>query len=382
MPAMRSRPFESAASELVDESLHPIEQLEILEQKARELSSQGDADAVIECRIKQFCLQRVLCHLHDFPLQPIIRAQASLAEAYAEGGYFSQAREHLAQAREVCSGGIYDDAQCRRLQADLLAAEGAVSLAEGQLQAAEKVLMEAAHVGREACGETDDRAARVHLLLGKTAQQRGNHDKAMDHFESAWEAHEATEGGNGEGTLRARLRVAEAQQAAGRLETAIETQQDVVRRLDGNASLTPLLVESACQLARWLETQGQDREALEALSTAETALGNNSSPEDPMIVDVKRDAALLHLKLGDHDTALQYLNDVHFLERRIHGSQSSNVARTLKALGTVHLVRRNFEEAERALLQALRIFETDHPQNTALIRDIHGKLANIASAAA
>eukprot|EP00438_Fugacium_kawagutii_P024243 Skav223104 [mRNA] locus=scaffold419:644455:647044:+ [translate_table: standard] len=118
--------LESAAAELVDESgsLHPLEQLEILAAKADELKSKGETDAVIECRIKQLTLQKVLSHLHRFPLQSVIQAQAALAEAYGQGGYFAQ----------VCNGGIYGDLQCRRLQADLLASEGSICVAEGQLE--------------------------------------------------------------------------------------------------------------------------------------------------------------------------------------------------------------------------------------------------------
>merc|ERR1712118_417535 len=86
-----------------------------------------------------------------------------------------------------------------------------------------------------------------------------------------------------------------------------------------------------------------------------------------------------YLKLGDHDTALQYLNDVHYFERCLHGSQSINVARTLKALGTVHMVKRNLDDAENCLSQALRIFEAEYPPNQAIIRDIHAKLNSLAS---
>ncbi|CAE8692178.1 unnamed protein product, partial [Polarella glacialis] len=247
------------------QSAHPLEQLEILEQKVKELTAHGDTDAVIECRIKQLCLHRVLAYLHDFPLQPLIRAQAALAEAYAAGHYFPQAREHLSKARDVTSGGIYDDAQCLRLQADLLAAEGSVNLAEGRLEAAERVLTESARVGREARGELDQQTAHVHLLLGQVAQQRGYHDKSVDHFSAAWEVHEALDGAEAEPTLRARLRVAEAEYAAGRMEEAMGTMRKVVEALKQcrEPGSPPLLIESASQLARWLEAEGRDREALE-----------------------------------------------------------------------------------------------------------------------
>lgn len=260
-----------------------------------------------------------------------------------------------------------------------MTSEGAVHLVEGKLEAAERALLESARLGRETRGEIDVRAAQAHTLLGKVAMQRSDAERAIDYFSTAWEVNEALHGSDGEPTLRTRLLVAEAEYAAGKLEEAIQTQQAVVDHWKQQTPPPLVVVEAAAQLARWLEAESRDKLALEALQTAELAVRENLGPEDAQVVDVKRDLALLHLKLGDHDTALQYLNDVHYLERRLHGSQSTNVARTLKALGTVHLVRRNFDESEQCLLQALRIFESDYPPNTALIRDIHAKLATIAS---
>eukprot|EP00971_Amphidinium_carterae_P157493 3122291-Amphidinium_carterae.1 len=119
-------PFTSAASELVNEGLHPLAQLEHLDAKAKELEKQNDFDAVIECRIKQLCLQNLLVNLYRFPLMPFLKAEVALAESYAAGGFFKQARKHLACAREGATdvrgqGGshIPSDAQCQRLQADI-----------------------------------------------------------------------------------------------------------------------------------------------------------------------------------------------------------------------------------------------------------------------
>merc|ERR1712032_679390 len=99
--------------------------------------------------------------------------------------------------------------------------------------------------------------------------------------------------------------------------------------------------------------------------------------EDVKVVDVKRDIALLHLRLDNHVAALEYLQHVEYLERRLHGSQSPNVARTLKALGTVHMVQYNMHKADQCLQQALRIFESDYPPNKEIIRDIRSKLHSI-----
>jgi tetratricopeptide (TPR) repeat protein len=371
-------PFESAASELVCESAHPLEQLQLLDTNARDLEKLGDKDAVVECRIKQKALHQVLVYLYGFPLQPLVRAQAVLAEAYAAGGYFQQAHEHLAKAREVSSGGIYDDAQCQRLQIDLLIAEGAVRLAQDQYDAAQDTLEDSARLLREVLGELDVRAARIHVMLARIARHRQQYLQAIEYLSAAWEVRSHCDGADGEEAIRLHLQIAELEYLAGRVSDAVDRQAKVienVRRLDD----AELLVESTSVLARWLEALGKNREALQAWQVAEEAVATNFGDEDKKSIEVKRDVALLHLKLDDHETALRYLNDVHYFERRLHGSQSTSVARTLKALGTVHMVRRNLEEAERCLLQSLRIFEAEHPTHAAIVKDIHAKLASIAA---
>jgi len=93
-PSTSGKPFESCAAELVDESLHPLAQLEALEEKVKDLEALNDLDAVIECKIKALALHRLLVYLHDFPIHPLIRAEIALAEAYVAGGFFKQAQEH------------------------------------------------------------------------------------------------------------------------------------------------------------------------------------------------------------------------------------------------------------------------------------------------
>lgn len=378
---MKNRPFESAASELVDETTHPVEQLEVLSAKVKELQASGDNDAVVECRIKQLALHRVLVYLYDFPLQPLIRAQIALAEAYALGGFSKQARDHLGKAREATTSGVYDDIHCQRLQADLLLAEGTLRMSDSQLDQAHGLLQDAARLVRELYGEMDERAARIHGMLGTIALRQGRNGEAADHFSAAWEVLESTIGADGEETMRVRLQIAEAQYEDEHQEEAIDMQSGVVEQLRRHGELPGLLVESSLRLARWLEQAGRDREALEALQATESTVVERHGAEDAKAVEVKRDIALLHLKLGDHAVALQYLNDVHYFERRLHGSQSTSVGRTLKALGMVHMVRHHLGDAEQCFLQALRIFEADHPPNPAIIRDIYGKLNGIAAMA-
>lgn len=377
---MRCTPFDSAASELVDERLHPVEQLRQLDEKAREREDLGDMDWVIECRIKQLSLHKVLVHLHGYPLPDLIRAQAMLAEAYARGGYHKQACDHLVRAREANIGGVLDDAQGQRLKVDILIAEGTVHLAEDSLEKAEAAFKKASSVGREVLGDMGTCGIRVHSCLGRIAMQRGQHAGAVEHFAKARDAQAKVETGTeSEEFFRLDLRVAEAQYACQECEKALDTQTRVVnnlRRLE-QCPFPELLVEALAQQARWFEARGgvtDNQDALEALKKAEEMVEEET---DPRALNIKRDIALIHLKLGAHEEALKYLNEVHYLERCMHGSTSISVGRTLKALGTVHLVRQQWHEAHECLSQALHIFESDHPPNRAIIRDIHAKLNSI-----
>jgi len=411
-------PFTSAASELVDERLHPLAQLKHLDAKVKELEAQKDTDAVIECRIKQLSLRKLLVILYEFPLMPLLQAEVALAEAYASGGFFKQAREHIARAREG-SNSIHIDAQCQRLQVDVQIAEGVLLLGEGQSENARAALREGHRLARSLYGENDLRIGRVSVLLGELAEQKASwcesearrlervrptsgqiaalkgqakeqRAQVIDCFADAWAVHEQVDGPSAEQTIRILIRVAEAEHEDGRADDAIVTMRQALQSLEKLQSVNKkhvlLLVDAAAQMARWLEAQGDDDEALRFLNVAEKAAAESLDEENAKAVEIRRDKALLHLKLGSrdashYDQALQYLHDVHYYQRRLHGSQSTNVARTLKALGTVHMARRNYVEAEQCLHQALHIFKVEPTQNAGVVRDIHAKLKQIEATA-
>jgi tetratricopeptide (TPR) repeat protein len=276
---------------------------------------------------------------------------------------------------------VYDDAQSQRLQVDLKISEGRVLLAEGQPARSRALLEEAARLTRDVYGEGDVREARIHTMLADLAQREESMEKAMDHLNKAIVVREALEGKDCEEAVRLQLRMADLERQGNKSEEALERQQRVVESLRQANAYPELLVESSLQLARWLEARGQDQyqAALETLQAAEATVAENLDPEGEKMAEVKRDVALMLLNIGQHDKALQYLNDVHYLERCLHGSQSINAAKTLKALGMVHLVGKRFDDADRCLRQALRIFEAEHPPNQAIIRDIHSMLGRLAS---
>merc|ERR1711971_1303528 len=162
----------------------------------------GDVDAIIECRIKQVALHKVLTHLYEFPVKDVVLAQCTLAEAYAIGGYMKQAYGHLSAARETCTAGVHDDLQAQRLEGDLLIVEGIMLFEEGRFVEAERMLSQAGRAGRQIYGEYTTRVAKVHSLLGQIAQKCDRFSEAAEHFMAAWAVHESVSSPEGEETMR------------------------------------------------------------------------------------------------------------------------------------------------------------------------------------
>lgn len=361
---------------LVDESLHPIEQIEALEERAVEHKGLGDLDGVIEVRMKQLALQRMLVYLYDFPLPALVRAHVALAEAYAAGRYLRQSFEHIRKGREVTETGIYDDVQCQRLEVELQIAEGCAQLEANNADSALQSLTDALRLCRVVFGDMDLRCARAREMLARIATMRGEYDVALDHVSAAWEVREHLLGSDSEYTIRLFIQMAQVHYMDGNLDEALRLQNISVSQLLAMNKFPQLTIEAATRFAKWQEEAGKDQDALKSLMEAEKVIIENLGRDDVKTVEVKRDLALLHLKLGQPETALQYLWDVQYLERKMYGAQSVAVARTLKALGTVHMVRKNFNDAEQCLTQALHIFEANQAGND-VVRDIHTKLHHV-----
>lgn len=361
---------------LVDETLHPIEQIAALEERAVEHQGLGDLDGVIEVCIKQLALHKMLVYLYDFPLPDLVRAHVALAEAYAAGRYFKQGVEQIRKGREVTENGIYDDAQCQRLEVELQISEGCAQLEANNADMAYQTLTEALRLCRVVYGDMDLRCARAHEMLGRIASLRGEYDIALDHVSSAWEAREHLLGSESELTIRLWIQMAQVHYMDGNLDEALRLQTISMQQLLTMNQFPQLAIEASTRLAKWQEEAGKDQDALQSLMDAEKAIMDNLGRDDVRTVEVKRDLALLHLKLGKPETALQYLWDVQYLERKMYGAQSVAVARTLKALGTVHMVRKNYPDAEQCLMQALHIFEANQ-SSVDVVRDIHAKLSHV-----
>lgn len=314
--------------------------------------------------------------LHGHPGAQLALAHTQLGESYASGEYLEQAYEHWLKAKQVAETSVYDDGIARRLEVPLLSLEGFILLQSGHLAEARGKLQRALELSFAVYGKHDPRRASVQELLGRIATSEQLYPEALDYISAAYDQRVADLGPTHETSIRLWLQLAHVHYLAGEVDEALARQARVLDLLVQHDPNPGLLVETAVQLAAWQEEAGLDGEALRSRQIAEQVTEENGGKHDPQLVRIKRDIALLVLKQGENERALEYLQEVEHLERQLYGSSSLAVARTLKAIGTVHLVLHALGPAEEALAQALMIFERNQaaPHQA---EDIRVKLTHI-----
>jgi len=67
---------------------------------------------------------------------------------------------------------------------------------------------------------------------------------------------------------------------------------------------------------------------------------------------VKRNIALIHIKLDQYDRALDELFQIETIERAIHGESSIHLGKTFKVIGTVYMMVKKQYEAYNYLMKA------------------------------
>lgn len=91
-------------------------------------------------------------------------------------------------------------------------------------------------------------------------------------------------------------------------------------------------------LADYQEKAGALEAAIMSLSEAKNVLEENYSLVDKRTCKVKRNIALLYLKLNRFEEALNELREVEELELTLYGDRSIQLAKTLKKIGILFII--------------------------------------------
>jgi len=96
---------------------------------------------------------------------------------------------------------------------------------------------------------------------------------------------------------------------------------------------------------------------MNSLRLVEKIYRNNYSEVHAKTCKVKRNISLLCLKSDQNEAALDELRQVEDLERTLYGETSTQLGKTYKVIGTIHLLNKNYQEARDYLIKAQHIFE-------------------------
>ena len=114
-------------------------------------------------------------------------------------------------------------------------------------------------------------------------------------------------------------------------------------------------------------------EALNSLREVERIFEHNHGDEiSAKICKVKRNISLLCLKLDENAAALDELKQVEDLERALYGENSTQLGKTYKVIGTIHLLNKSHADAREYLGRAQAIFELKG--QIKLLKEVKSKL--------
>ena len=105
-------------------------------------------------------------------------------------------------------------------------------------------------------------------------------------------------------------------------------------------------------LSEFQDKCGQVDEALHSLKLVEKIYKNNYSEVNAKTCKVKRNISLLCLKSDKNEDALIELRQVEELERTLYGETSTQLGKTYKVIGTIHLLNKNHVDAKEYLQKA------------------------------
>ena len=94
-------------------------------------------------------------------------------------------------------------------------------------------------------------------------------------------------------------------------------------------------------LSELQDKQGLTDDALSSLRLVEKIYKNNYSEVHAKTCKVKRNISLLCLKSDQNEAALDELRQVEDLERTLYGETSTQLGKTYKVIGTIHLLNKN-----------------------------------------
>ncbi|CAG9333511.1 unnamed protein product [Blepharisma stoltei] len=337
----------------------------------------GDKEGVIQVRIHQLALCKVLANVHNRHKSILVEAHTNLGESYLNNQYFEQALEHLTTALSHNGRLVNEDEGSKPYHTHILTLLGKCYLEAGGIDDSLSLLEKALKMNKAMVGEDNLSNSQIYSTLAQVWSKKKNHAKALDCLTTVWELHEKHYGMKHESLTQIYIDMAKVYKKQGDLNNAIDTQKRALNLMGELDIHTDVTAEVALKLSQWLQDSNNYPEALDALRNAEHIYEYNHSMIHKSTAKVKRNICMLLLKAEEYEEALQECYELEEVDKSLHGENSQQYGKDLKVIGTILMILNRYAEAQDYFNKALAIF-SKIKNSKKTVKEIKQKLQTIA----
>ena len=348
----------------------------VLNEYVRDREDMGDKEGVIQVRIHQLALCKVLVNVHNRNPFMLVQAHTNLGESYLSSKYYEQALEHLTSALKL-NGSLFNSIEdTKPFHTHILTLLGKCYLEAGGTEDAFGLLEKALKMNKSLLGEDHLSNSSIYHAMAQAYSKKKDHSRALDCLTTMWELHEATFGMKHESIPPIYEEMGKVYYKQKDIPNAIDLYKRAVNLMMDMDMNTDKAAEIAVTLSQWLQESANYPEALDALRSAEQVYEYNHGLIDKRTAKVKRSICMLLLKAGEYNEALEECLELEEIDRSLHGENSQQYAKNLKVIGTVLMILKRYKDAYAYFNKALGIFKRfKGTQKT--IKEIKQKLNSI-----
>ena len=366
--AQRNEPSdEEIDAKICGELLDKVEQL-------NEYVNEVEGEQIIQVRVQQLALCKVLVNIHRKDMFILVRAYCSLGEAYLSQKYYEQALDHLTNALKL-NGTLFSQfEETKKFHAYILTLLGKWYMEAGSLNDALGLLEKSLKMNKTVLGEEDISNASIYSTLSKVYWKKKDYDKALTQLSKVWELTETKFGKDSIEIAQVYLDLANVYHKKKEYDDAIDHQLRAITnyRNREDDQYHEFTAKMMITLSEWYSKIDKLDEAINWLRETEKLYEYIYGAVDKKTTKIKRDIALLLLKANQYDEALKEVIQVEDQERSLYGETSLQLGRTYKLIGTLYILRRKQSEAKVYLQKAQTIFELKGA--TKLLKEVKTKL--------
>lgn len=318
----------------------------------------------IQVRIEQLAVCKILVNIHRKDLFILVKPYTQLGEAYLNNKYYEQALDHLTTALKLNGSLFQKHEQTKQYHSQILTLLGKCYMEAGNFKDALSLLEKSLKMNIEVLGGDHMSNAQIFTVVANVYSKQKEFDKALQQLSKVEQiylqhSHDPMQQQEQLGNTYLEIAKIHSKNKENGLDQAILHQSKAVEAFLGLEKYadTDYLAQILMNLSEFQDKANMIEDALSSLRMVEKIYNNNYTDIHAKTCKVKRNISLLYLKSDQNDQALKELRQVEELERTLFGESSTQLGKTYKVIGTIHLLNKNHLDAREYLLKAQNIFE-------------------------